>query len=937
MKLSLLITTTLLGVLSLSACSGGGNGGTGGNDDDTATHTPPPPNAPAATIEPDNYVLFESGQVRPLAFSSDGTQIFVANTPAGQLDIVGLEGDQLQLTNSVSVGLEPVAVAARDDSEVWVVNHLSDSVSIVDVGMRPHVRQTLLVGDEPRDIVFAGEAHNLAFITAAYRGQNHPDFDPEDLTQPGLGRADVWVYDSNNLDNTDVNGGPLAILNLFTDSLRALSALPDGSRVYAASFMSGNRTTTLDASVVTGNKPEPRTNMDGIRAPNTGLIVRQTDSRWLDEDGVDWSAQVNFDLPDYDVFEIDASTAVPELRRQVSGVGTGLFNMVVNPARAELYVSNLESRNEVRFEGPGANATTVRGHIADTRISVVTNSSVRHVEMNPHVDFSRPEGAAVPAAESQKSLSQITAMALSVDGNTLYAAAFGSNKIAFIDTAELNQAGFTPDAADHLLLPGGGPSGLALSPDGKLLVAYTRFDNSLVVIDTQERRIVSTLALYNPEPEEVVNGRKFLYDASLTSANGVNACASCHWFGDNDALAWDLGNPDASMQRNTNPFVDNSPIMTSQFHPMKGPMTTQTLRGIADSGPQHWRGDRTGENPASVNGSTESVAAAAFKEFNPAFVGLVGREEELSEEQMQQFTDFALALTPPPNPIRNLDNSLTPEQQAGRDIYFDINSITGIGSCNHCHELDPAAKKFGSGGKMSFEGGRIAEDFKVPHLRNAYAKVGMFGGSSPNRETPTNPSNPIDPPIDEPCEVVCIASQECELQPVPLSVTPSPCGPCEELLQCLDVEADDGFMGDQVRGFGFLHDGAIDTLDTFFKDPVFNFPAPVEENRANVIRFTMVMDSNLLPIVGQQVTVRGDSPWTFERLTLLEESALANSPRPQCQLLGAGVVEGERRVLRMTGANSYEDAEGVAYTGTELRESARTAGQELTFTCYPPG
>ncbi|CAA0079352.1 Hydrazine synthase subunit gamma [Halioglobus japonicus] len=935
MNTRFLLATALFGALSLSACSGGGNGDNA-SDDGTTPAPPAPPTDPSTTITPDNYVLFESGQVRPLAFSSDGTQIFVANTPAGQLDIVGLEGDQLQLIDSVSVGLEPVAVAARDDSEVWVVNHLSDSVSIVDVGAQPHVRQTLLVGDEPRDIVFAGEEHNLAFITAAYRGQNHPTFDPEHLTAPGLGRADVWVYDSDNLVNTDVNGGPLTILNLFTDSLRSLAALPDGSRVYAASFMSGNQTTTVDASVVIGNKPEPQRNRDGIQAPNTGLIVQQSDGRWLDEDGVDWSPQVNFNLPDYDVFEIDTSTALPELRRQVSGVGTGLFNIVVNATRGELYVSNLEARNQVRFEGPGLNASTVRGHIADTRISVVTNDGVSHVDMNPHVDFSRPEGAAVPAAEAQKSLSQITAMVLSADGNTLYAAALGSNKIAFIDTVELNQAGFTPDAADHLLLPGGGPSGLALSPDGKWLVVYTRYDNSLVVVDTQERRIVSTLALYNPEPQEIVNGRKFLYDAALTSANGVNACSSCHWFADNDALAWDLGNPDASMQRNTNPFVDNSPIMTSQFHPMKGPMTTQTLRGIADSGPQHWRGDRTGENPASVNGATESVAAAAFKEFNPAFVGLVGRHEELSEEEMQQFTDFALALTPPPNPIRNLDNSLTPEQQAGRDIYFDVGNITGIGSCNHCHELDPAAKKFGSGGKMSFEGGRIAEDFKVPHLRNAYAKIGMFGGSSPNAVPPTNPPIPTDPPIDEPCELICVAVQECELQLVSQTTTTGPCGPCEEAVQCLDAEVDENFMGDQVRGFGFLHDGAIDTLDTFFKDPVFNFPRPADESRANVVRFTLVMDSNLLPIVGQQVTLRGDSPWTFERLALLEESALANSPRPQCQLLGAGVIDGERKVLRLTGANSYEDSQGVAYTGTALRESARAAGQELTFTCYPP-
>jgi YVTN family beta-propeller protein len=884
MKIRMVLFSLMMGFLVLPGC---GNGG--GNSGFIAPEDPvdPPPDDPvgddSATIKPDNYVLFESGQVRPLAFSSDGKRIYVANTPAGRLDIIGVGDDKLYLVDSVSVGLEPVAVAARNDSEVWVVNHLSDSVSIVDVGTQPHVRQTLQVGDEPRDIVFAGAEHNLAFITAAYRGQNHPVFDPEHLTEPGRGRADVWVYDSNALDGSDVNGGPLTILNLFTDSLRALAATPDGSRVFAGSFTSGNGTTVVDAIAADGNKPRPWRNGEGVLAPSTGLIVKKSGSRWLDEDGVDWSAQINFNLPDYDVFEIDAATEVPELRRQLSGVGTGLFNMVVNASRDELYVSNLESRNEVRFEGPGLRASTVRGHIADTRISVLKGGDLRHVDVNPHVDFTRPEGAEAPASEAEKSLSQITALALSTDGNTLFAAAFGSNKIAFFDTAELNQTDFTPDASDHLLLPGGGPSGLALSPDGNLLAVYTRFDNSLVLIDTQERRIVKSYALYSPESEEIVHGRKFLYDAALTSANGVNACSSCHLFGDNDALAWDLGNPDANMQRNTNPYVGNSPTMTTQFHPMKGPMTTQTLRGIADSGPQHWRGDRTGENAVIVGGSRESVAAAAFKEFNPAFVGLVGRHEELSEEQIQQFTDFALAITPPPNPVRHLDNSLTPQQQAGRDIYFNVNGITGIGSCNHCHELDPDAKKFGSGGKMSFEGGRIAEDFKVPHMRNAYAKVGMFGGSSPNRD-----------------------------------VTRAP-------------------MGDQVRGFGYLHDGAIDTLASFFNDPVFNFPSPQLTSRDNVIRFVMAFDSNMAPIVGQQVTLRGDSPWTFDRLSLLEERARVTSPRAECLLMGAGVVDGERKVLRMGGANSYTDSDGVGYTSAQLRESARTPGQELTFTCYPPG
>ena len=46
-------------------------------------------------------------------------------------------------------------------------------LSIVDLsGPQPRVTRTLLVGDEPRDIVFAGPSGNLAFITTAHRGSD---------------------------------------------------------------------------------------------------------------------------------------------------------------------------------------------------------------------------------------------------------------------------------------------------------------------------------------------------------------------------------------------------------------------------------------------------------------------------------------------------------------------------------------------------------------------------------------------------------------------------------------------------------------------------------------------------------------------------------------------------------------------------------------------
>src|SRR5262245_13008137 len=193
-----------------------------------------------------SFVEFESGQVRPLALSPDRTHLFAVNTPDDRLEIFAVDGaGNLTHTGSVAVGLEPVAVAARTNGEVWVVNHLSDSVSIIDVSSNPpRVTRTLLVGDEPRDIVFAGTGGNRAFVRTANRGQNS-GIPPPDLTTAGLGRADVWVFDATNL-GTAVGGTPLTRLTFFGDTPRALAASPSGNRVYAAVFHSGNRTASIN-------------------------------------------------------------------------------------------------------------------------------------------------------------------------------------------------------------------------------------------------------------------------------------------------------------------------------------------------------------------------------------------------------------------------------------------------------------------------------------------------------------------------------------------------------------------------------------------------------------------------------------------------------------------------------------------------------------------
>jgi YVTN family beta-propeller protein len=783
----------------------------------------------------------------------------------------------------VQVGLEPVAVAARNASEVWVVNHLSDSVSIVDVATSPpRVVRTLLTCDEPRDIVFAGPGGNRAFITTARRGQNCPV--SADLTIEGTGRALVQVFDATNL-GTSLGGTPLTNVVLFGDTPRALARSADGNTVYAAVFHSGNQTTALSEGLVCnggagagscsvfgftmpGGLPAPNA-ADGEVGPEVGLIVRFNEAagQWQDELGRNWNNAVRLSLPDQDVFAINAAGAPPAATATFTHVGTVLFNMAVNPVNGRVYVSNTEARNEVRFEGPGTVSSTVQGHLHEARITVINGASVSPRHLNKHIDY---DVLPAPAGVKPNSLATPIGIAVTANGQTLYVAAFGSSKVGVFSTNELENDTFVPDDDDHIAVTGGGPTGLVLDEANGRLYVFTRFDNSISIIDTTTAEEVGHVPVYNPEPALIQNGRPFLYDASFTSSNGEASCSSCHVFADFDSLAWDLGDPDGQIA--TNPLPFRIPGDT-EFHPLKGPMTTQSLRGMANHGAMHWRGDRNGGSGAGAFDED-----AAFKAFNPAFVGLIGRTSQLSAADMQAFTNFILTVTYPPNPIRSLDNSLTASQQAGSNLYFGAISDT-VFNCNGCHTLNRAQGFFGSDGFATFEG--ETQSFKVAHLRNAYQKVGMFG-----------------------------------------------------MPRVGGIEAgNNGDLGPQVRGFGYLHDGSIDTLFRFFSATVFSLST---QNQLDLEQFVLAFDTELFPAVGQQVTLTSTNAAVANpRINLL--LARASTSPAQCDVVVKGNVAGEQRGAYLTSGVFQTDRDGETATDAQIRALASTPGQEVTYTCVPPG
>lgn len=887
----------------------------------------------------ERFTLFESGQVRPIALSKNQKKLFVLNTPNNSVEIFHIKKDgNLKKIQEVRVGLEPVALAVRKNNEIWVVNHLSDSVSIIKrTDKTYHVVKTLWVGDEPRDIVFAGKNANKAFITTAHRGQNTP-FN-QDITTPNIGRADVWVFDAKHaLQQTTLQTEPLNVISLFTDTPRALTVSQDGQHVYAAGFHTGNQTTIIPEEIVlellsvgVDIRLPFHTDASGEQQPVTGIIVKYNGEHWVDELGRNIDAMIKeaipekqgslikFSLPDRDVFKIDAFANPPQLvedeQNAFSGVGTILFNMITNPKTSAVYVTNTDAQNQHRFEGPGIfTGQTVRGHLHESRITVIkADGSVHPRHLNKHINYDEccdsPDNST-----NNKSFSMPLDMAIDNEGKTLYFTAYGSNKVGVIDTEALEDNSFTIDDNSAIRLPSsGGPSGIVLHEKLNKMYVLTRFDNTLHEIDLSSKAVTQSTTLFTPEPAHIVEGRPFLYDAAYTSSNGENSCGSCHVFGDFDSLAWDLGNPDDSTHENPGPIITDelgSPLTNDSphFRAMKGPMTTQSLRGLANHGPMHWRGDRTGGRlEASLQPDQGSFnEAEAFRQFNPAFEGLIGRHEPLSDEEMESFTRFALEIFYPPNPIRALDNQLSAAQQEAKDRYFGGISDF-IANCDTCHTLDPLANEefdvtipgfFGTNGSYAADG--FTQVFKIPHLRNMYQKVGMFGMH-------------------------------------------------ENFIINPESETGNADMGEQVRGFGFRHDGSVDTLFRFFQIIFFSHQAEADEDgnvnpdgfplnalgneqRRNMESFMLAFDTNLKPIVGQQITVNAENIHEgIERILLMmfqsHESAcdlVVNSKDQDYLYLGNGLFHTEYNQNTISSAKLYKK---ILYT----------PDTHYTFMCAPPG
>ncbi|UXI69828.1 YncE family protein [Tahibacter amnicola] len=603
--------------------------------------------AAASASAQNQFANWESPHVHPLDITPDGTHVLAVNTADQRLEIFTRNTDgQLQSTGAVAVGVEPVSVRVRSNAQAWVVNHLSDSISIVDIS-DARVVATLRTGDEPADVVFAGNPER-AYVSLSQLNQ-------------------VRIYDPANL------AAPATTLALEGEEPRALAVSPDRQHVYVAFFESGNGTTIIGQAEVTdpagpyaGASPPPNSGNTfdpplavGLPAPPpvAHIVRRDGNGRWRDDNGRDWSAFVTWDLHDHDIASIDTETL------QVTYFASLMTQLMALGTRPDGQVTAVgtESLNQIRFE---PNVQSVFVHVSIANVDPATGAAVI-ADLNPHLDYTV---RTVPAATRAQSLGDPRGIAWHPVDDLAYVTGMGSNNLIVTNSSGTRTG---------RVAVGAGPTGVVLDAAGTHLYVLNKFDASVSVITTATLQEIQRLAFFDPTPSSIRAGRPLLYDTHATSGLGQAACASCHVDGRSDFLAWDLGSPQGEMK------AVNQPCRQGQtcrdWHPMKGPLVTQTLQGIVGNGAMHWRGDR------------ENLAA-----FAPAFVSLQGADAEPDAARMQAFEDFVATVRYPPNPNRSIDGSLptampvgggTGNAVNGETLFLTLPTLAGTLACVDCHAL----------------------------------------------------------------------------------------------------------------------------------------------------------------------------------------------------------------------------------------------------------
>jgi YVTN family beta-propeller protein len=606
---------------------------------------------------PTGHPAFLSPHVNPIAIS-DGL-VFVANTPADTVDVI--DASRRRIVARIRVGIDPVSVAVRPDGrEVWVANHVSDSVSVIDADPKsptflqildtvqdfdPKTRATRF--DEPVGIAFASDA-----------------------------KAYVALSSENQIAVVDVSSrAVIRRLDIPAQDPRAI-AVRNG-RLYVIPFESNNQTQLsggaadkIDGDLVTFDAWQ-----HSIRVNNVLSLGHVVD------------IVKHPRVPDRDLFVFD--TATDALVGTVDTLGTLLYGLAVD-SRGRAFIAQTDARNEVN----GRSGTKKHG-LAEMEnrafLNRITRVDFRDGEAEPAVFFDLEPLPPQHAAEGM-ALATPFAIQISADDSTLVVTASGSDKLFTVDAATGEVLGRV--AVDAV------PEGVALesSRRGAPWRAWVlnAVANTVSIVDVSKPsrpRVLDTIFLEDPTHPIVKRGR-IAFETAAASTTKTFSCASCHPNGHTDQLLWVLA----------------TPVVTGGDQIM--PRSTMPIRGLRDTEPFHWDGipgdPYGGINSASIRkhvppnsqpGVPESATrhlidgglATTMSRVGDTTVNDEGKAGALGAADRDALAKFLLAVPHPPAQRRAYDNVLSREATTG----FKLFHIDGDHDpkqrrpnvCGDCHRM----------------------------------------------------------------------------------------------------------------------------------------------------------------------------------------------------------------------------------------------------------
>jgi len=614
----------------------------------------------AARAEPlaVGHPTFVSPHARPIAVAGD--HVFVVNTPADTVDVI--DRNTRKIIARVRVGVDPVSVGVRPDGkEVWVSNHVSDSVSVIDTDpaspthlrviatiqeFDPRTRATRF--DEPMGIAFADDS-----------------------------KAYVALSSDNQIAVIDVASRKITNrLEIPAQDPRAI-AVRDG-RLYVIPFESNNKTQLSGGSEIDGDLVTFNAWDHSIRVNNVLSLGHVVD------------LVKHPRVPDRDLFVFDTKT--DKLIRTVNTLGTLLYGLTVD-SKGRVFIAQTDARNDVN----GRSGTKKHG-LKEMENRAFLNQITR-VSTDDKADASQDKPTffdlePLPPKHPAPGEAIATPFAIQIsdDDSTLVATAAGSDKLFTVD-AETGEVHGTVDV-------GGVPRGIALesSPSGKPSQAWVlnAVENSVTLVELTnpaKPKVTTTIPMQDPTHPTVKRGR-IAFNTASASTTGTFSCASCHPDGHTDQLLWVL----------------KTPIVTGGDQIM--PRSTMPIRGLRDTEPYHWDGipgdPYGGINSASIHGHVapnskkgdpisaarhliDGGLAATMHLDSDKAVNDEGKAGRLTAKQRDDMAAFILSVPYAPAQRRPYTNVVSDDAKDGFRLFHiegDLDpSKIRPNVCGDCHRM----------------------------------------------------------------------------------------------------------------------------------------------------------------------------------------------------------------------------------------------------------